>query len=277
MLLVVPFLTDGDTTSTSTSGDPSTLLPAGAETATVVSITDGDTLRLQFADGTVESVRLIGINTPEPSECWADEAVLALTELTPVGSRVGIKADTSNRDQFDRLLRYLWVGDMSINVEMVRRGAAVSRRYPPDLAMTEQLVQAQSEAREARRGLWASDACGAGADAELTISELRYDPPGDDNRELNEEYIRIRNERHSATDMTGWSIKDESSSNRYTFPAGFSIAPGEAVTIHSGCGEDSDTELFWCSVGAAVWNNDGDTAFLIDASGNTHTTHTYEP
>jgi micrococcal nuclease len=277
VLVVVPFLTDADTTSTTTSGEPSTLLPAGAETATVVSITDGDTLRLQLADGTLESVRLIGINTPEASECWADEAVLALADLTPVRSQVRITADTSNRDQFDRLLRYLWVGDMSINVEMVRRGAAVSRRYPPDTAMTDRLEQAQSEAREARRGLWAPDACGAGADAELIITELGYDPPGDDNRDLNEEYIRIRNEGDSATDMSGWTIKDESSSNRYTFPAGFSIAPGETVTIHSGCGDDFDTRLFWCSVDSAVWNNDGDTAFLIDAAGNTHTTHTYEP
>ena len=40
-------------------------------------------------------------------------------------------SDVSDIDQFDRLLRYLWAGAMSINEETVRRGAALSRSYPP--------------------------------------------------------------------------------------------------------------------------------------------------
>jgi len=68
-------------------------------------------------------------------------------------------SDVSDIDQFDRLLRYLWVGEMSINVETVRRGAALSRSYPPDTAMTERFDDAQAAAKEAELGLWLPTAC----------------------------------------------------------------------------------------------------------------------
>ncbi|MFH1103317.1 MAG: MBL fold metallo-hydrolase, partial [Actinomycetota bacterium] len=48
--------------------------------------------------------------------------------------------------------------------------------------------------------------------------------------------------------------------------AGFAIDPGAFVTIRSGCGDDTTVELFWCADGP-VWNNDGDTAILLDADG----------
>jgi micrococcal nuclease len=259
------------------SGDPNARLPPNTEIVTVASITDGDTLKVTFADGTTEPLRLIGINSPETPECWASEAELALTALTPVGSRIGLSFDVSDRDQFDRLLRYLWVGGMSVNEELVRRGAAISRRYPPDTSLATRLETAQDAARQSGIGLWAPDACGPPAAATLSIGDLFYDAPGNDNDNLNEEWIEIRNDGDNLADMTGWGIRDESASNRYTFPAAYSLAAGETVTIHSGCGDDFGTLLFWCSVGSAIWNNDGDTAFLTDPNGNTHTSSTYSP
>jgi micrococcal nuclease len=243
----------------------------------VVSIADGDTLDVRLTDGSVDTVRLIGINTPERGECWAIESALALEKLAPLGSRVGITADTSDRDQFGRLLRYVWVGGLSVNEEMARRGAAISRRYPPDTAMASRLEEAQVDAQRLVLGLWAADACGPPADAELRIVQLDHDPPGDDTLDLNAELIVVGNAGDNLVDLSGWGIKDESSSHRYSFPAGFSLAPGETVTVHSGCGEDFGTSLFWCAVGSAIWNNDGDTAFVTDPSGNIHTSLGYGP
>lgn len=134
--------------------------PAGAELVTVLSITDGDTLTVALADGGIDTVRLIGINTPESAECFADDATAILTALVPPGSEIAMTVDVSDRDQFDRLLRYLWVGQMSVNEEMVRRGAAIARRYPPDTALAERFEDAQSSAKSAGLGLWAPDACG---------------------------------------------------------------------------------------------------------------------
>ena len=47
------------------------------------------------------------------------------------------------------------------------------------------------------------------------------------------------------------------------------------MTVHTGCGADTGTDLFWCNEGSAVWNNDGDTAFLLDPRGNVVDTRTY--
>jgi micrococcal nuclease len=257
------------------SGDPSAAMPSGAEVTTVVSITDGDTLDVRADDGSVFEVRIIGTNSPESGECFSDEASRVLAALAPPGSRIGMTSDVSDIDQFDRLLRYLWVGGLSINEETVRRGAAISRSYPPDTAMTERFDGAQAAAREAGLGLWSPTACGPGAEATLGIVEVMFDAPGNDNENLNQEWIAIRNDGATPVDLTGWGIKDESPSHRYEFPASFTLFPDETVTVRTGCGTDFDTELHWCNVGSAVWNNDGDTAFLLDPNGNTHVAYSY--
>ena len=257
------------------SGDPSAAMPSGAEDVTVASITDGDTLDVRADDGSVFEVRIIGTNTPETGECFADEATRVLAALAPPGSRIGMTSDVSDIDQFDRLLRYLWVGAMSINEETVRRGAALSRSYPPDTAMTERFDEAQAAAKEAELGLWSPTACGPRAEATLGIVEVMSDAPGNDNDNLNGEWVAIRNEGETSVDLTGWGIKDESASHRYQFPVSFTLLPGETVTVRTGCGTDFDTDLYWCNQGSAVWNNGGDTAFLLDPHGNTHVAYAY--
>lgn len=47
------------------------------------------------------------------------------------------------------------------------------------------------------------------------------------------------------------------------------------MTIRSGCGQPTSTDLYWCSTRSAVWNNSGDTAFIIDPNGNIHSSSTY--
>jgi micrococcal nuclease len=250
-------------------------MPPGAEVVTVASITDGDTLDVQFDDRSVFAVRVIGTNSPESGECFSDEATQVLTALAPVGSRVGMTRDVSDFDQFDRLLRYLWVGGMSVNEETVRRGAAISRSYPPDTAMALRLDDAQAAAQEAELGVWSPTACGPLAEATLSVADLNYDAPGDDNENLNEEWIAIRNDGAAPVDLTGWGIKDESARHPYSFPPSFTLLPGETAVIRTGCGTDFDTHLYWCNEGSAVWNNDGDTAFVLDPNGNTHLAYSY--
>lgn len=264
-----------DPSRTGVTGDPGASLSDAVEPATVDSITDGDTIQVVLGDGNRETIRLIGVDAPERDECWAAEAIAVLETLIPAGSEIGMTSDQSDRDRFDRLLRYLWVGSMSVNEEMVRRGAAISRRYSPDTGMAARLDEAQDRARAEGLGIWAPDACGIASGADLRIIELRYDAEGDDNQNLNDEWIRIRNQGDTQVDLTRWGIKDESATNRYTFPSGFSLAPGEVVTVYSGCGDDFDTALYWCSAGSAIWNNDGDTAFLTDPAGNTHYSWSY--
>lgn len=253
------------TTARVTSSSP-TSTGAPDQSPVVLSVTDGDTVEVRIGTG-VEPLRLIGINAPEGGECFAGEATERLTELVG-GQPVRLEMDESDRDQYGRLLRYLHVGDTLVNALMVAEGYALAYRYEPDTARADLLEAAQHHAQAAELGLWSPDACGAAADIDLAIGEIHYDAEGDDAHNLNDEWVELVSEGEAALDLTGWSVKDESASHRYHFPTGFVLDPGAAVRLHSGCGGDGPTALYWCNSGSAVWNNSGDTVFVLDGRGN---------
>jgi hypothetical protein len=76
------------------------------------------------------------------------------------------------------------------------------------------------------------------------------------------ETVTVRNGGSSPADLTGWSIHDEASNHTYRLPAGYTLAPGGSVTIRSG-GPAGPGELAWTN--QSVWNNTGDTAYLVNA------------
>jgi len=123
----------------------------------VIRVIDGDTIEIEEG----EKVRYIGIDTPEtvdprkPVQCFGVEASNKNKEL--VGDKmVRLEKDITDRDKYNRLLRYVWVDDVFINLELVKQGFAYSYSYPPDIKYQELFVKAQQEAREANRGLWNS-------------------------------------------------------------------------------------------------------------------------
>ncbi|KAF5032084.1 Lamin Tail Domain protein [anaerobic digester metagenome] len=83
--------------------------------------------------------------------------------------------------------------------------------------------------------------------------------------DLQEEWVTVTNGASEPVDLTGWTIADEGMRNTYTFPV-FTLDSGADVTVHSGSGNDTATDLYW-GRSSAVWNNDGDTATLADANG----------
>ncbi len=266
--------------STTPVGTPaSTIPPTSSSTSSsstpveVLSVTDGDTLRV-LVNGVNEPVRLIGINAPEGGECLAAEAAVRLGELVSSGPII-LRRDVSERDRFDRLLRYVFAGETFVNETLVGQGLALAVTYEPDVAETARLEAAQEEARQAGMGMWGRDACGAPATGVIEIGHIRYDAAGDDNDNLNDEWVEFTNPGESALDLTGWSVKDESATHRYHFPDGFVIEPGATVRLHTGCGDDDASSLFWCNQGSAVWNNSGDTVFVVDPNGNVVVAESY--
>ena len=65
-----------------------------------------------------------------------------------------LEFDHRRRDEYRRLLAYVWVGGVMINAEMVRRGYAEVMSVPPDFRHRALFVRLQDEARAAGRGLW---------------------------------------------------------------------------------------------------------------------------
>ncbi|MBI4085628.1 MAG: thermonuclease family protein [Candidatus Liptonbacteria bacterium] len=128
----------------------------------VIRVIDGDTIEIEGG----ERVRYIGIDTPEtvdprkPVQCFGVEASKKNKELVE-GQKVRLEKDVTERDKYNRLLRYVWAGDIFINLELVKQGFAQSYSYPPDIKYQNRFIEAQREAREAAKGLWG--ACPAGS------------------------------------------------------------------------------------------------------------------
>ena len=99
----------------------------------------------------------------------------------------------------------------------------------------------------------------------IVISYVHYDAAGNDHYNLNDEYVVIWNRGSSPVDMTGWKLKDRAG-HTFTFPS-FVLGPNKKVTIYTGSGTNTSTKLYW-GRNRAVWNNDGDTAYLYDSNGN---------
>lgn len=135
--------------------------PTGqVQLATVVSVTDGDTIRV-LLEGENVPVRYIGIDTPEIQngvEWMGAEATAANAGLV-AGQQVVLEKDVSETDQYGRLLRYVWLdsgaGWLLVNAELLRQGYAQITTFPPDVKYADALfVKAQDAARGRALGLW---------------------------------------------------------------------------------------------------------------------------
>jgi endonuclease YncB( thermonuclease family) len=88
----------------------------------VTRVVDGDTLEL----GNGETVRLVGIDTPEVGECGFEESSARLGDLV-AGREVTLGESDEDRDQYDRLLRYVDVGGLDAGLRLIKEGFAIAR------------------------------------------------------------------------------------------------------------------------------------------------------
>jgi len=158
--------------SGATAEAPSTrAVAAGPEgpSMTVTRVVDGDTIEVSVG-GRTDTVRLILVDTPEVFggvECYGQEASAFTKSLVPVGTHVTLERDVSDRDRYDRLLRYVWLPDARmLNEVLVSEGYAQLATFPPDVRYVERIRVAEQQARASGRGLWqactAAGASGAG-------------------------------------------------------------------------------------------------------------------
>ncbi|MFJ5958204.1 thermonuclease family protein [Paenarthrobacter sp. NPDC092416] len=138
-------------------------LPAGTSGPyQVEKVVDGDTIRIS-CNGTSTRVRLVGINAPEsvkenaPVECGGPEASAFLHALLD-GNQVFLAADPGQgvRDQYDRLLAYVWTTDGAlVNRSIVEQGHAEATGYGKSFAYSKDFTTAADEARKNGVGRWA--------------------------------------------------------------------------------------------------------------------------
>jgi micrococcal nuclease len=128
--------------------------PARSDYGVVAYVGDGDTLGLE--DG--RTIRLVQIDAPEAAdECFGREATGELERLAPPGAAVALEADPAldDVDVYDRLLRYVSVDGVNVNVELVRVGAASPYFFRGDRGRyAPELLRAAADARAGARGFW---------------------------------------------------------------------------------------------------------------------------
>jgi hypothetical protein len=109
----------------------------------------------------------------------------------------------------------------------------------------------------------------AASKPKLQITTIRYDPPGKDVRtkkQLDAEYVVIKNNTKTAKDLDGYTLRDTS---RHVYSFGdVRLKAGHSIKVHTGRGSDSSTNVYWDS-GNFIWNNTGDKATLKSSSGKT--------
>lgn len=132
----------------------------------VVKVVDGDTIDVSI-EGKTERVRYIGIDTPETVdprksvECFGKEASDKAKEVL-TGKSVYLESDAtqSDRDKYGRLLRYIFLEDGThVNKFMISEGYASEYTYNVPYRYQSEFKKAESDARNAKKGLWADDAC----------------------------------------------------------------------------------------------------------------------
>ena len=240
--------------------------------AHVVNVPDGDSLVVKV-DGIEEKVRLIGVNAPEHDECFGEESAHGLRDLIE-NTDIVMVTDIEARDQYGRLLAYVYRDDVLINEVAASRGLVLARAYEPNTKYQAQIDAAAREAQESETGMWAPTACASTFRAALAIVEIEANPPGPDENDLNGEWVLISNTGDAPIDLTGWTLRDASSVNRFSFPTNTILDAGSDLYVFTGCGDESVDTRYWCANGP-VWGNSGDSAFLLDTDGRMAATFDY--
>ena len=113
----------------------------------VVSVTDGDTIKVDLDSGLID-VRLHSIDTPERAQRWGPEAKAALASRLQ-GQQVAL--EPVEQDRYDRMIAVVYLGEENINAWLVRAGLAwVYRQYARDA----RYCKAEMMARVEQRGIW---------------------------------------------------------------------------------------------------------------------------
>lgn len=165
---------------------------------TVTQVMDGDTIEVLLEDGNFQTVRYIGIDAPESGRAYSVEASQANSGLV-LHQQVILIKDQSEMDQYNRLLRYVIVDHVFVNLELVKTGLAQAENYPPDIACADTFVAAESAARAAFVGIWAVTQTPEATAPQVLILAV----------DKREEWVDIKNSGDTDVDLASWNLVSE--------------------------------------------------------------------
>lgn len=236
--------------------------PVPGEPSQVVRVIDGDSLELLIAGEATDS-RLVGVNAPELYNDNNDITCAGVTakELLEAFLATGpVQVATTETDRFGRALVDVSVNELLASDHLVRLGWGLASgdsdtsQWPLMMA-----------AAEAGSGMWGAEGCGAPAVDTIRIDAVQTDAPGNDRNNLNEEWVRLANVGPETVDLAGWVLRDKTTGHAYTFGS-VELEPDSQVTVRSGTGQDTNTDLYWNET-FPVWSNTGEVVLVVDPQG----------
>ena len=117
------------------------------ENTIVTKVIDGDTVVVEGG----WHVRLLGMDADEKGYPCYDAAKTRLEDLV-LAKQVILEKDKTDVDQYGRCLRYIFLGDKNIDVQLVQEGLAVARFYPPDIKYKSEITSAEQQAQQNKIG-----------------------------------------------------------------------------------------------------------------------------
>ncbi len=208
----------------------------------VYKVIDGDTIELSNG----EKVRLLGINAPEVGEKYYEEARDFLSNLIE-GKEVILETDLEKKDNYGRKLAFVFLGDLNINVEMVKSGLAHTYKLNKISKYKNELEKAEALAMSSEVGIWKKSNISC-----IKLIDLKI---------YGEEKVVIKNDCNFTIQLNNWTLEDESH-NRFTFPP-YLFKEGETIEIYT----MNKTARFTFRKNFPIWNRDGDSLFLRDSQG----------
>ena len=148
-----------NTNSTNTSVSDDNTNTFNTKLYKVIRVVDGDTLIIDY-NGTEERVRLIGVDTPEsvhPNEEKNTKFGKKASEFSKnylENKEVTLEFDVQERDQYGRLLAYVYLNNVMYNKTLLQEGYAKIATYPPNVKYVDDFTAIQEEARNNKKGLW---------------------------------------------------------------------------------------------------------------------------
>ena len=131
----------------------------------VVDVVDGDTIKVDN-NRQKETIRLIGIDTPELHDPRKEVECFALQATNVVEDKIGnlevyLESDLSqsDTDKYDRYLRYVFLNDTNINLWLIENGFAYEYTYDVPYKYQTEFMQAENNARLTNAGLWDMATC----------------------------------------------------------------------------------------------------------------------
>ena len=240
--------------------------------ANVLDVIDGVTIEVDLG-GERKRVRYIGIDLLDYSDDWTTWVRMTEKnqELAAGKLVLFVEGVSDSASEGEILLRYVLAEDVFINYELARSGYAIAASTPPDTVCDSAFQEAQAAAIQAERGLWAPAAAPTrtfpaptatiSSFGSLEIVDVAF--RGSIWQEP-EEYVEIYNMGSQPVELDGWSIGDIRN-HIFIFPK-FVLRSGEYCRVYTNLYRPQNCGFSFFSP-SPIWDNEGDCAYLKDATG----------